>query len=121
MYLIDSSVWVALFLDFDASHQKAVEIFSQLDGTIYVPYCVVAETATVLAYKHSKRQADNFLEYLTNNQNIILFENQIFPEIEFFKKVESRISFTDTSLIYLAQKMNLSLITFDRQIISFVV
>ena len=117
MYLIDSSVWVALFLDFDSQHKKAAKIFSQIDGKMYMPYNVIVEVATVLTYKHSKKQADNFLEFIIDNKDIILIENQTLPEISFFKKVNSRISFTDASLIFIAEKMNLTLITFDKQII----
>ena len=60
-YLLDSSVWVALFLDFDTQHKKAEQLFEKLSGTIYVPYCVASEVITVLTYKHSKEQADNFI------------------------------------------------------------
>ena len=117
MYLLDSSVWVSLFLDCDLLHERAVEVFSQINSKIYIPYCVVVEVATVLTYKHSKNQANNFLEYVENNNDIVLFENQIFSEIDFFKKIDSKISFTDASLIFLANKMNLRFITFDKQII----
>jgi len=82
MYLIDSSVWVALFLDCDLLHENAVEVFSKINGKIYIPYCVVVEAATVLTYKHSKDQANNFLKYIENNNDIVLFENQIFSEIK---------------------------------------
>ena len=32
MYILDSSVWIALFLDFDTQHEKAREVFEFLRG-----------------------------------------------------------------------------------------
>lgn len=117
MYLIDSSVWVALFLDFDTQHEKAAEFFTNLEAEkkIYLPYCVISEVATILAYKHSKEQADKFLEYIRGNSDIVIFENQTKAEIEFFQKTREKISFTDASLVYLAKSFALTLITFDEQ------
>ena len=118
MYIIDSSVWVALFLEFDSNHKKAEEIISKLEGKIYLPYNVVVEVTTVLAYKHSKEQADNFLDYIEDNEDIVLFENESKSEIEFYKKVNRKVSFVDVSLVFLSKKLDLDLITFDSQMIS---
>ncbi|NIA10007.1 MAG: PIN domain-containing protein [Nitrospiraceae bacterium] len=118
MYLIDSSVWVALFLEFDSNHKKAEEIIPKLEGKIYLPYNVIVEVTSVLTYKHSKKQADNFLDYIEDNKDIVLFENELKPEIEFFKKIDKKISFVDISLIFLSKKLDLNLITFDSQMIS---
>lgn len=118
MYLIDSSVWAALFLEFDINHKKAEEIISKLEDKIYLPYNVIVEVSTVLAYKHSKKQADNFLDYIEDNEDIILFENKLKPEMEFYKKINRKVSFVDASLIFLSKKLGLNLITFDTQMIS---
>ncbi len=118
MYLIDSSVWVALFLEFDSNHKKAEEIISKLEDKIYLPYNVIVEVASVLTYKHSKKQANNFLDYIEDNKDIILLENELKPEMEFFKKIDKKVSFVDISLIFLSKKLDLNLITFDSQMIS---
>ena len=118
MYLIDSSVWVALFLEFDSNHKKAEEIISKLEGKIYLPYNVIVEVTSVLTYKHSKKQANNFLNYIEDNEDIVLFENELKPEMEFFKKVDKKVSFVDISLVFLSKKLDLNLITFDSQMIS---
>ena len=120
MHLIDSSVWVALFLDFDANHKKAMEIFSQINDKIYLPYCVISEVATVLTYKHSKEQANGFLEFISDNEDIVLINNEIKNEVDFYQEINKRISFTDASLVFLAEKFGLLLITFDKQIISLI-
>ena len=118
MYLIDSSVWVALFLKFDSNHKKAEEIISKLEGKIYLSYNIIVEVTSVLTYKHSKKQANNFLDYIEDNEDIILFENELKPEMEFFRKIDQKISFVDISLVFLSKKLNLDLITFDSQMIS---
>lgn len=42
MYIIDSSVWVSLFLDFDTNHNKAIEIFENIfKSKIVLHYCVI--------------------------------------------------------------------------------
>jgi len=120
MYLIDSSVWVALFLEFDSNHKKAEEIISKLEGKIYLPYNVIVEVASVLTYKHSKKQANNFLDYIEDNKDIVLLENELKSEIEFFKKIDKKVSFVDISLVFLSKKLDLDLITFDSQMISLI-
>jgi predicted nucleic acid-binding protein len=52
MYIIDSSVWVSLFLDFDINHNESLEIFENiLNSKIILPYCVINEVSSVLTYK----------------------------------------------------------------------
>lgn len=114
--LLDSSVWVALFLEFDAQHEKAVRVFGKLKGLTYVPYCVVSEVTTVLAYKHSKAQADSFLAYLQFNPDLRLLDDNLEGEIEFYRSVPQPLSFTDAALILFTRKLNATLITFDKQL-----
>jgi predicted nucleic acid-binding protein len=115
-HLIDSSIWVALFLDFDTDHTKAARMFEKIDGTILLPYCVVNEVATVLCYKHSKAQADQFLAYIIDNQAINIVEDLPDQEIVWYQAVSKRISFTDAALILLAKKHGAELSTFDKQL-----
>lgn len=114
-HLVDSSAWVAFFLDNDADHARAVEVFSSLKGDILVPYCVVNEVTTVLAYKHSKEQADAFLDFLHASSNVTLIDNRIEEEIDFYQSQTTRASFTDCALVYLAHQLKSDLVTFDRQ------
>lgn len=116
-YLIDSSVWIALFLDFDTQHKKAVRLFSALHGMVYMPYCILVEVATVLAYKHSKQQADSFLAYIEHNHDIVVLDDNPQDEIAFYKTLSHKISFTDGALILLSQKFGAKLLTFDKQLV----
>lgn len=116
-YLVDSSVWIALFLDFDTRHADAVRKVHDLSGTIYMPYCVVSEVSTVLTYKHSKAQADLFLSFLAQAENIVLLEDKVREEISYFGSLTEKISFTDAVLLFLSQKLNVTLVTFDSQLL----
>ncbi len=115
-HIVDSSVWVALFLDFDTQHARAVRTLERLLGVLYVPYCIVAETVSVLAYKHSKTQADNFLRYIADNVDITIVAPNIDDEIAFYATVAGRLSFADSVLIVQARKLNAALVTFDEQL-----
>ena len=115
-HLLDSSVWVALFLDFDTQHKKAEQWFEKLRDTIYVPYCVASEVITVLAYKHSKKQADNFIAFIENNRTILLFDDNFRDELSFYKLMRAKVSFTDAALLFLSKKLEAKLVTFDKQL-----
>ena len=114
--LVDSSVWGALFLDFDTQHRKAERLFSKLKDRIYLPYCVLNEAATVLAYKHSKKQANQFLSFVEENHDIDLLEDNSAEEILFYKSLDEKISFSDAALLLFTKRLKVSLLTFDKQL-----
>ena len=115
-HLVDSSVWVALFLDFDTQHRKAEQAVQKLSGTIYVPYCVIAEVAAILAYKHSKRLADNFIVYVRDNRDFEVISDNARDEMDFYTAIPHRISFVDAALIFLSSKLDATIVTFDKQL-----
>ncbi len=115
-HLVDSSVWVALFLDFDTQHRKAEQAIRKLSGTVYVPYCVIAEVAAILAYKHSKQLADNFISYLRDNHDLKIINDDALDEMDFYATIPDKLSFADASLMFLSGKLDATLVTFDRQL-----
>lgn len=115
-HLIDSSVWVALFLDFDTQHAKAERVVAKLSGAIYLPYCVILEVATVLAYKHSKQLADNFIAYARDNRDIVIINDDAVEEMAFYITIPYNLAFVDISLMLLSKKHNATLVTFDKQL-----
>lgn len=118
MYIIDSSVWVSLFLDFDVNHNESIEIFEKISNTkIILPYCVINEVSSVLTYKWNKNIANNFLNFIKNNEDIFIENNNIFDEIDFFVWIDEKVSFTDLAVIKIAFDFWLELITFDKQMI----
>jgi predicted nucleic acid-binding protein len=114
MYILDSTVRVSLFLENDIHHKDAKILMNVINSKIFLPYCVINEVSTVLTYKHSKKQANLFLEFITDNEDIIKINNDLDSEIIFFKNINSKISFTDLSIINIAINNNLKLITFDK-------
>lgn len=115
--LVDSSVFVALFLDRDPQHAKAVR-FMKNSGIqkCVVPYCVMSETATVLTYKHSKELADHFLHFVRDAANIELVADDTGSEAAAFLQHSARISFTDSALLHLVPVYDAELVTFDKQL-----
>ena len=114
--LVDSSVWIALFLDFDTQHKKAELLFAKLKGAIYLPYCVLNEVTTILAYKHSKRQADQFLDFIKENPSINLLHDSVSEEMTFYRTLQARLSFTDAALLLFSKTTKAELLTFDKQL-----
>ncbi|MBI3420738.1 MAG: PIN domain-containing protein [Candidatus Sungbacteria bacterium] len=116
VYLVDSSVWAALFLDFDTRHRKAEKIIQKLSGTIYVPYCVLMEVVAILAYKHSKALADNFIAYVRDNRDLKIINDDAFEEINFYTTIPHQLSFVDVALIFLSGKLTAKIITLNKQL-----
>ena len=81
------------------------------------PY-VISEVVTVLTYRFSKKLAESFLSNILGTDDINIFHPDVLLESEFFIFQKKKISFTDSTLVYLAKKLNASLITFDKQMIS---
>lgn len=114
--VIDSSVWIALFLDDDSQHEKASKLFYDHNGSIIIPYCVISEVVSVLTYKHSYKQAENFLKHINKRNDVFFYENQIDEEVQHFLKIRQKISLTDSSIIYITKKTKSELATFDKQL-----
>jgi len=114
-FVLDSSVWVALFIDGDSSHAKAIQVFDAIGGYIYVPYIVLSETATVITNKYSKAQADAFLRFVSADPRCILADNTYAVDVQAFIDCAEPISFPDISILTFALLHRARLITFDRK------
>lgn len=113
--VLDSSVWVALFLDGDTNNKKAEEIFKTIAGPIYIPYIVLAEVATVLTYRHSKSQADNFVRFLSGDARCVIMESRSSEDSAAFLRSDTKMSFADIAVIEYARSLGATLVTFDKQ------
>ncbi len=113
--VFDSSVLVALFAASDVHHEKAKEVFDQVKYRAYIPYAALLETATVLAYKHSKAHADRFIEFVTNDERCSIAYACYEEECREFIVVSAKISFADVAIISCALRLEMPLVTFDRQ------
>lgn len=113
--VLDSSVLVALFIDGDSSHTRAYEIVSSMAGRMYVPYIAIEETASILTYRFSKSQADEFIRFIMNDVRVVVVDSMAESDMATFLKTQKKISFADISVMSLASRMGLRLITFDKQ------
>lgn len=118
-FIIDSSIFVAFYYGGDQNHTKAIEIMKTISGkTLIVHPYVISEVVTVLTYKVSKEVAKIFLSDVIGVDDVFIPNPDILLESEFFVFQKKKISFTDSTLIYLAKKLNAKLITFDKQMIA---
>jgi predicted nucleic acid-binding protein len=116
MYIVDSSVWVALFLTKDSQHEKATAVIEEITPPVYVSRDVVAEVCTVLTNKHSKELGNKFAQFLQRNEDIIILSDSPKELLGFFITVEADISFQDAGIIRLAQVYDLDILSFDEQL-----
>lgn len=114
--VVDSSVFVALYRPGDTHHEKAKELFASLEQqTLVVHPFVIQEVATVLCYTDGVARAKAFLSDIQNANNIRITMPQVSREIQFFTKLSKKLSFTDSTLILLAQDTGAQLLSFDTQ------
>lgn len=113
--VLDSSVWTALFLEGDSNHYRALKEFDDLIGPVYVPYIVLAETATVLVKKYSKAQANTFVQFVSEDARCVFMENNSTVDASYFLSINEEISFADVAIIECARALGATLITFDKQ------
>jgi predicted nucleic acid-binding protein len=122
MIIFDSSVWVALFNDKDSQHEKAKNliVFAKENSKdiILLPEHIIAETASVLLLKSSKETAEAFLEATIDNYRakILLSDPELFwGSFSLFREKENKkLSFVDTSLLFLSLKYEV--VSFDREL-----
>ena len=119
-FIVDSSVFVSFYHKYDANHARALQVMLELEHKLLVvhPY-VIQEVITVLTYKAGNKVATQFISDIFENAPDVLIPPLNMQEnIEFFKILNKKISFTDATLINLSRTLRLPVVTFDRQIIS---
>ncbi|MEK7116998.1 MAG: type II toxin-antitoxin system VapC family toxin [Patescibacteria group bacterium] len=117
--IVDSNVIIAANDPNDSDHEHALFWADKIkDKTIYLHQYIVQEVATVLCYKFGTEVVKDFLENVLNSENIILPFSDINKEMEFFLKLNKKISFADATLIKISKEKGIPLLTFDKQIIS---
>ena len=113
--VFDTSVWVALFQPSDVHHEEARHAFALIEWRVYIPYAVLLETATVLAHKSSKAQADKFLDFILHDERCIGVSPERDTECALFTSVTAKISFADIAIMHTAFRYEVPFITFDKQ------
>lgn len=121
MLILDSNVWIAYLNKDDSLHpkaQKTLQPIIEKDQQIILPEYIILEICSILLIKVNKLSADNFLNFVLNNQNIkILYSDVVFftKLVSFFKNQTSKqLSFVDIALLYLSKSY--PVITFDKKL-----
>lgn len=120
--IIDSSVWVAFFLENDSLHDRALKLEKQILHTKYIPDFVYFEVCTVLRKKGGLTSCVTFIEFIEKSQDIevVSFISDITSFSTFFlQKSYENLSFVDSTLVYLYKKDGCAILTFDKEILKF--
>jgi len=122
MLLLDTSFIVALFIEKDNLHKKALSLLPKIEEeNCFITEDIVKELITVLNYKHSTNETIDIMDKLKKEDSFI----QILPEIlgifeqtfDVFKKLPShKFSYADCLLISLSEFYNAKILTFDKKL-----
>ena len=116
-FLIDTNIFLGFYLINDTNHEISVSILTEASRSeVIIPYCVIQEVSTLLTYRLGKEKANEFLMDISNVSNISLISDELFNEIDFFKTLNKKISFADSSQLYLARKYKAALVTLDKDL-----
>ena len=116
--VVDSNIFYAILNKDDSLHNDANKLFEEISkNIIIVPYSVLSEVSTLLCYRQWKRKADEFIKMLQESDNVFIVSNFLNDDIDNFLLVDSKISFTDISLISICKEYNALLASFDKQLL----
>ncbi|MCS7215258.1 MAG: PIN domain-containing protein [Thermodesulfovibrio sp.] len=123
IYLLDTSLIVALLSFRDIHHRKAIELFNQRDGIFMSHFLVFQETITVICRRINEQKffIPEAFKTIQDFFNILMMLNEIPPQDEIIKIIEKTqclLSFTDATLIYYANILNAEILTFDGNLLS---
>lgn len=120
-YLVDSDIFVALFMPDDALAHTVNQLLTDIEQSqqkLCTTNWVIAETATVLSAKDSHQTAINFLDMINEGTIPIL---SITPDLEqdthqiFRDQTTKRISMVDCSNVAIAQHYDIpNILSFDK-------
>jgi predicted nucleic acid-binding protein len=119
MIILDTDFIYSLFFDGQSTHDLAVKLSSQfLDSELILTNFVKFELATVLSKRESHQVAMSVIQDLTEIDNIRYYrlseddENQTYKLFCTF--TTKNISFVDCSNLFLSQKSNFKIASFDK-------
>jgi predicted nucleic acid-binding protein len=118
--IIDSSVWVSFFNELDSQHDQALLLRNEISKSKILPDFILQETGTVLKNKLGVEVAKNFIDLFIGNNAVSLvsfFEFQDSFSQEFSKNENEKLSYIDSSLLWLARNRNYKIITLDKDLL----
>ena len=117
-YIFDTSFILSLVISDDINHGEAVRIFSSIpeDTVFHINEITYIELLTVITYKLWFPTTETIKEMMIDLWTIFLNSGNM-EYIKFFEFIGKKISVVDTSIIYDAMRYNLSILTFDKEIL----
>lgn len=118
MIIIDTSVWISFFNPLDSNHEKAKEIFSDLntDGVLLFDY-IYTESMTVFRNKVSDEYCTHFTQFFSDWEISISFTDRVVIRLatDYFFQFK-KLSFTDCLLLASAKVNDYDIATFDHDL-----
>lgn len=116
-YIIDSSVFIAFYVEVDSCHNDAVAILSEIEPAqlLVHPY-VIQEVVSVLTYKLGVSTAKKFISDIQAANNILILPVDIQRDVKSFSARNKKISLVDSVLIDVSLIWQVPLVTFDKEL-----
>jgi predicted nucleic acid-binding protein len=124
MIIVDSSYLLAIAKKFDSLHLRATAIKFKIEKLplLYLDD-VLKEVQTVLAIKKSNLESFAWIDSIYKNELDIdrqynLSSLEYFEVLNFWRSLKnSNLSFVDAEILYLAQKYNFQVLSFDEELL----
>jgi predicted nucleic acid-binding protein len=116
-YLVDSSLFVAFYIEEDSCHADAVAILHEIDSAqlLVHPY-VIQEVVSVLTYKIGVTVAKKFISDIQQANNVYVLPVDVSKDMRSFSLLNKKVSLTDSALLDIAQSWQVPLVTFDKEL-----
>ncbi len=122
MIVLDTSFLVSFYLSEDINHRKALKLAEEnAQEMMLLSEIILFETLTVLNYKAGIARAREAHDELLGNKSIRFFNLSEIEKNEilelFFAQENSKLSYADISVIYMAKRGKAKILTFDEVIL----
>ena len=123
--IVDSNVFIASLIEFDEFHQKSIEIIKKMDNNEYIFHIsmiVPIEVGCSIARRVGIKESNDSIEILDNwikENKIKIYElnEKRMQEAQKFG-LQFKLRGMDAIIVQLTKELNLTLITFDNEIIN---
>lgn len=124
MIIIDSNYFYSIFEPNDALHLRAVKFKDKIfDLPILYLEDVLKEVQTIISVRKSHKACFDWIDSIYRNETdddrqYTLMNGEYFEILNFWRELgESRLSFVDAEILYIANKYKYPVLTFDDELI----
>jgi predicted nucleic acid-binding protein len=123
MILVDTSVLFAFFYKFDSCHEQAQKIYKTIpNNKLVIAADVIKELLTIVNLRKGDKTAKQIYYELDQDPRNPFIHNldalEFFEFMDFFREFpNTRLSTVDLQLLFLAQKYEFQILTFDKELI----